>query len=190
MFKHKANIDLDKVPLHLQDLIPFLQRWNIRDDITKDKFISESSDTEKELFLTTIENRKEQIRKWIDSLQKDNLNYETRLFIMLLKTYNDLKSKYFEYSVNLDIQDLEKIINIISKILHGRFSNDEIENFINTCRNLKVDEEAVFSYEISYSNQDSSLTILVAMDDVDSPDLYIYIDNLGLLKKVKDSVNS
>lgn len=190
IFKQRTEIDLMKIPADLHDLIPLITKWNIKDDVAKEKFISESSDTEKEFFMNTIETRKEQIRKWIDSFKEDKLIYETRQFTMILKTYYDLKSRCFEYSVNLDIQDLENIINLIAEHSYGSFSDDDIENFISTCKKLNVDEEAVFLYDIRNASQVSSLTIIVAMDDIDSPDLYIYINNSSFMKLIKDSINS
>ncbi|MGA8213579.1 MAG: hypothetical protein WB799_08280 [Candidatus Sulfotelmatobacter sp.] len=72
--RYREEIDINEVPEHLRDLVPFAYKWGIGDDIARSDFEESSSDEEKEELRRALSGRTEQVSEWLDSFAENSVH--------------------------------------------------------------------------------------------------------------------
>jgi hypothetical protein len=79
-----------------------------------------------------------------------------------------------EWSTNLDIDDLSATLEKIQKIGCNGFGDKEIEEIVGVCEEMKESQTRSFRFPILAEGSPADFWISIFMDDIDSPDIYIY----------------
>lgn len=61
------EIDPDKVPAHLRDLIPMAEKWGVGDDIIRSDLEDKATEEEKSEFREALRGRTADVTAWLDS---------------------------------------------------------------------------------------------------------------------------
>jgi hypothetical protein len=79
-----------------------------------------------------------------------------------------------EWSANLDMEDLEPMLQALSKCIESGFGQREIAETAAVVEEMKHEQTKVFRFPILASGQMSEVWLVIFMDDIDSPDLAIH----------------
>jgi hypothetical protein len=84
-------VNVEEVPPHLRDLIPYVERWAIRCDITRQDFFAKSPDEDIRKFADAVAPRRADISAWLNTLPAGVENWpETAVhYLFLLKAWCD-----------------------------------------------------------------------------------------------------
>lgn len=83
-------------------------------------------------------------------------------------------SKLQESSMNFDMQNLQPFLLRVSHIVQAGFTESEIEIIMSSAKNMKVDQQNDFSFDITHNDKRAKLKISIFLDDIDAPDVYFY----------------
>jgi hypothetical protein len=61
-------VNAEDVPVHLQDLIPYVERWAISCDVTRQDYFSKTPEEDIWQFAVAVTPRSDEINAWLDSL--------------------------------------------------------------------------------------------------------------------------
>lgn len=95
-----------------------------------------------------------------------------------------------EFSSNFDLSDIQPVMQLLSQRITSGFSESEVERIIVLAKRLKVDEEGNFDFEVSYNGKKGKLQIKIAMDDIESPDVYFFSNMPELIEMIKTSIRN
>jgi hypothetical protein len=79
-----------------------------------------------------------------------------------------------EWSTNLDIEALNPVLENLSQCIDRGFGKTEVAEVAGVVDAMKHNQTKAFRFPITAQGMDSELWMAVFMDDVDSPDLYVY----------------
>jgi len=67
--ENRPNIEIDpeKVPAHLRDLIPMAEKWGVGDDIVRSDLEDKATEEEKNEFKEALRGRTADVTAWLDS---------------------------------------------------------------------------------------------------------------------------
>jgi hypothetical protein len=63
------RVAVSEVPLHLQDLIPYVERWAISCDITRHDYFDKQPEADVREFTRTVSRRQAEISVWLGSIK-------------------------------------------------------------------------------------------------------------------------
>jgi len=84
------EIDVSKIPLNLQDIIPLLPEWAISDDDERKEKINRSSKAKLKKIIETVSPKMDFINNYLDSFKSEPLNYEATLIGNLAELISEL----------------------------------------------------------------------------------------------------
>jgi hypothetical protein len=64
-------VNRDEVPPHLQDLIPYVERWAISCDVTRCDYFEKTPEEDIRAFARAVAPRSDEINDWLDTFPKD-----------------------------------------------------------------------------------------------------------------------
>ncbi len=67
--RDQIDVNPERVPAHLRDLIPMAEKWGIGDDIIRDDFEKKATQAEKKEFQDTLRGRTAEVTTWLDSFK-------------------------------------------------------------------------------------------------------------------------
>jgi hypothetical protein len=79
-----------------------------------------------------------------------------------------------EWSANLDMDDLAPTLQKLAARVEEGFAQTEIAEVIGLAEEMKLDQTKAFRFPIKTDGINSELWIVIFMDDINSPDLYIH----------------
>jgi hypothetical protein len=77
------QLDPDKVPADLQDLIPYAEQWGIGDDIIRGDVQAKASDAEKQALQAALTGRNARITAWLDEQGATGMSDEAAAFMYM-----------------------------------------------------------------------------------------------------------
>jgi hypothetical protein len=72
--RYRQEIDINDVPQHLRDLVPFAYKWGIGDDVARAEFEESTSEEEKDELRRALTGRTEQVTEWLDSFAQGSVH--------------------------------------------------------------------------------------------------------------------
>jgi hypothetical protein len=86
------QLDPERVPLHLRDLIPLAETWGIGDDIIRFDFEQRASDAAKRALLSSLRGRIDDVQKWLRSQPASaEMSEEAAAFTYLLSAWDEVR---------------------------------------------------------------------------------------------------
>jgi hypothetical protein len=79
-----------------------------------------------------------------------------------------------EVSCNFDLKNIQPFLARIPTLLDSGFTADNAIQIAAVVSKLKIDEEKQFEFPIRFKGAAIKLKIQAVMDDIESPDLYIF----------------
>jgi hypothetical protein len=77
------QLDPNKVPADLQDLIPHAEKWGIGDDFIRGDFQSKATDAEKKALQEALKGRNARITVWLDEQGATDMSEEAAAFMYM-----------------------------------------------------------------------------------------------------------
>jgi hypothetical protein len=105
----------------------------------------------------------------------------------LVKNRRLLPKGLKEWSSNLDIEDVEPILQALSRCIEGGFGPQEIAEIAAVVDEMEPEQTKAFRFPISANGTKDELWLIVFMDDVDSPDLEIHA-SAEVIRKLNNTV--
>jgi len=93
--------------------------------------------------------------------------------VHLVKASSKLPRELDEWSANVDIEDVGKILGEVGKLVEG-FGKAEIAEVAGVAEEMPVEQTRAFRFEAKRGGKAEQLWVTLFMDDVDSPDLAIF----------------
>jgi hypothetical protein len=85
------DLDPEKVPDKLRDLLGLAIKWGIGDDIIRDDFEQKASEDEKQELKKALTGRTSEISQWLDSYSKDKaMSEEAACYMYMLKALDEM----------------------------------------------------------------------------------------------------
>jgi len=72
--RYRQEIDINDVPQHLRDLVPFAYKWGIGNNVARSVFEESTSDEEKDEFRRALTGKTEQVTEWLDSFAEGSVH--------------------------------------------------------------------------------------------------------------------
>ena len=88
------RVEPSEVPSHLQDLIPFVERWGINCDVTRHDYFDKQPVEDVRDLARTIGRRQEEINAWLDSIPEDGRTEAYYQFLCLLVAWNEAACEF------------------------------------------------------------------------------------------------
>ena len=79
-----------------------------------------------------------------------------------------------EWSTNLDVDELLPFLQKLSALIDSGFGKKEVSEVVGVAEMMRVEQTKNFRFPIRYRRESCNLFVSVFMDDVDSPDLYVF----------------
>ncbi len=79
-----------------------------------------------------------------------------------------------EWSVALDMDDVEPTLNILASCVERGFGAEEIAEVVGTVDEMTLDQTRTFRFPVIVDGLDDELWLVIFLDDVDSPDLAVH----------------
>lgn len=108
--------------------------------------------------------------------------------IHLVKNKKSLPKDLVEWSANLDIEDLNPTLEKLAQCVDAGFGSKEIAEVAGVADETKHDQTKAFRFPVTAQGQESELWVVIFMDDIDSPDLYVHA-NPEIVQKFGDIVD-
>jgi hypothetical protein len=99
------------------------------------------------------------------------------------KIPNDLN----EWSLGLDMDDLESTLTKLAACIEGGFGAQEIAEVMGTVEGMNPDQTKAFRFPTVADGMDSQLWLVIFLDDIDSPDLQVHA-NAAVIEKFRSAV--
>jgi hypothetical protein len=77
------QLDPNKVPAELRDLIPYAEQWGIGDDIIRSDVQAKATDSEKQALQAALKGRSARITAWLDEQGTDGMSEESAAFMYM-----------------------------------------------------------------------------------------------------------
>ena len=94
--------------------------------------------------------------------------------VHLVKAPDSVPNGLEEWSANLDPEDLQPALEKLTACLEGGFGRKEIAEIEGVADAMKPEQTRAFRFPVRALGEPGELWVVVFMDDIDSPDLYIY----------------
>ena len=108
--------------------------------------------------------------------------------VHLVKNRKLLPKGLEEWSTNLDMGDLNPTLEKLAECVDAGFGHMEIAEVVGVAEETRHDQTKVFRFPVTAQEQGSELWVVVFMDDIDSPDLYVFA-RPEIIEKFKASVD-
>jgi len=79
-----------------------------------------------------------------------------------------------EWSIGLDMDDVEPTLEKLASCIDRGFGVDEIAEVTSTLDDMKVDQTRTFRFPVVVQGAESELFVEIFLDDIDSPDLAVH----------------
>lgn len=89
-----------------------------------------------------------------------------------------------ETSMNFDQEKVSLFLERLIPHIDSGFGTLEIHTVLRLIESLFVDEDGEVKFPITYQGQDIQLTVQVAMDDIEAPDVYFFSENVTLIRMI------
>jgi hypothetical protein len=96
--------------------------------------------------------------------------------VHLVKGKGQVPKELEEWSANLDMDDLASTLRKLACGVEGGFTQTEVAEVVAVAEEMEPEQTKAFRFPIKAEGIGSDLWIVVFMDDIDSPDLYIHAD--------------
>jgi len=106
----------------------------------------------------------------------------------LVKNRKLLPKGLEERSTNLDMGDLQPTLEKLAQCVEAGFGQPEIAEVIGVAEETRHDQTKAFRFPVTAQGQASELWVVIFMDDIDSPDLYVH-GRPELIQKFAATVN-
>src|SRR5688500_5864065 len=77
------QLNPNKVPADLRDLIPHAEKWGIGDDLIRADFHAKATDTEKQALQAAMKGRNARITAWLDEQTATDMSEEAAAFMYM-----------------------------------------------------------------------------------------------------------
>ena len=94
--------------------------------------------------------------------------------VHLVKNRKLLPKGLEEWSTNLDMGDLKPTLEKLAECVDAGFGRMEIAEVVGVAEETRHDQTRAFRFPVTAQGQGSELWVVVFMDDIDSPDLYVF----------------
>ena len=108
--------------------------------------------------------------------------------VHLVKNRKLLPKGLEEWSTNLDMGDLNPTLEKLAECVDAGFGRMEIAEVVGVAEETRHDQTRAFRFPVTAQGQGSELWVVVFMDDIDSPDLYVFA-RPEIIHKFKASVD-
>jgi hypothetical protein len=108
--------------------------------------------------------------------------------VHLVKNRKLLPKGLEEWSANLDFENLEPVLQTLTGCVDGGFGAQEIAEVVGVAEETRPEKTRAFRFSVTANGRKSELWVVVFMDDIDSPDLYVH-GELELIKRFEATVD-
>ena len=110
--------------------------------------------------------------------------------VHLVKNQKSMPKDLEEWSTNLDMEDLDPTVEKLTQCVESGFTRTEVAEISGVVDGMKHNQTRTFRFPVSTNKNAGELWVAVFMDDIESPDLYIFatpeiIHRLGAITEGK-----
>lgn len=105
----------------------------------------------------------------------------------LVKNRRLLPKGLEEWSMNLDMEDLEPTLQALARNIESGFGTKEIAEVIAVAGEMEPDQTKAFRFPILEERKPAEVWLVIFMDDIDAPDLEIH-GNADLIRRFDQAV--
>jgi hypothetical protein len=96
--------------------------------------------------------------------------------IHLVKNRKLLPKGLEEWSTNLDLENLEPVLKTLTGCVEDGFGAQEMAEVVGVAEETRPEQTRAFRFPVTAQGRNSELWVVIFMDDIDSPDLYVHGD--------------
>ncbi len=86
----EIKLDKQKIPKDLHNLIPYAEKWGIRDDIIRADFEKKSSESDKAKLKNALKGHIKKTNEWLDTFNKKKMSNEASAFMYMLLAADEM----------------------------------------------------------------------------------------------------